>query len=71
MENLRIMKRWRNSFANLMPEAQTSLSEYWTISSTGDAVIRCGRLRLQQAVAVSSSWHWVPRAMTWRVSDLK
>ena len=21
--------------------------------------------------AVSSSWHWVPRAMTWRVSDLK
>ena len=36
-----------------------------------DAAIRCGRLRLQQAVAVSSSWHWVPRAMTWRVSDLK
>ena len=48
-----------------------SPSAYWTISSTGDAAIRCGRLRLQQAVAVSSSWHWVPRAMTWRVSDLK
>lgn len=28
-------------------------------------------LTLQQVVAVSSSWHWVPRAMTWRVSDLK
>ena len=40
MKNLRIMKHWRNSFANLMPEVQTSPSEYWTISSTGDVVIR-------------------------------
>ena len=71
MKNLRIMKLRRNSFANLMPEVPMSPSAYWTISSTGDAAIRCGRLRLQQAVAVSSSWHWVPRAMTWRVSDLK
>ena len=54
MKNLRIMKHWRNSFANLMPEVQTSPSEYWTISSTGDVVMRCGRLRLQQVVAVSS-----------------
>ena len=71
MKNLRIMKRWRNSFANLMPEAPMLPSVYWTILSTGDAVIRCGRLLLQQVVAVSSSWHWVPHAMTWRVSDLK
>ena len=63
MKNLRIMKRWRNSFANLMPEVPMSPSAYWTISSTGDAAIRCGHLRLQQAVAVLSSWHWVPRAM--------
>ena len=37
-----------------------------------DDFINWGRSNsLQQAVAVSSSWHWVPRAMTWRVSDLK
>ena len=53
MKNLRIMKRWRNSFANLMPEVPMSPSAYWTISSTGDAAIRCGRLRLQQAVEVA------------------
>ena len=41
MKNLRIMKRWRNSFANLMPEVPMSPSAYWTISSTGDAAIRC------------------------------
>ena len=34
------MKRWRNSFANLMPEVPMSPSAYWTISSTGEMCIR-------------------------------
>ena len=43
MKNLRIMKRWRNSFANLMPEVPMSPSAYWTISSTGDAAMGAAR----------------------------
>ena len=39
--------------------------------STGDAAIHCGRLLSQPAVAVSNSWHWVPRVMTWPASGSK
>ena len=31
------------------------------VLSTGDAATRCGHLLSQPAVAVSNSWHWVPR----------
>jgi len=71
MRSLQTTKRWRNWFGNSMREALMWLSAYWTISSTGDAAIRCGRLRLQQAVAVSNSWPSAQPAMTWRASGLK
>ena len=47
------------------------LWEYLTILSTGDAATRCGHLLSQPAVAVSNSWHWVPRVTTWPASGLK
>ena len=31
----------------------------------------CGRLLSQPVVAVSNSWHWVPRVTTWPASGLK
>ena len=61
MTNSSTMSRWRSWFRNSIKEVQTSLWEYWTTSSTGDAVIRCGHLLSQPVVAVSNSWHWVPR----------
>ena len=68
MRSLQTTKRWRNWFGNSMREALMWLSAYWTISSTGDAAIRCGRLRLQQAVAVSNSW---PSAQPLRYGALR
>ena len=53
--------RWKRWSKNSMKAVQTSLWEYLTILSTGDAATRCGHLLSQPAVAVSNSWHWVPR----------
>ena len=47
------------------------LAAFWTISSIGDAAIRCGRLRLQPVVAVSNSWRAVEPATIWRASGLR
>ena len=62
MRNLSTTNRWRSWFRNSTQAAQTSSWECWTTSSTGDAATRCGRLLSQPVVAVSNSWHWVPRA---------
>ena len=50
---------------------QTSLSEFSMTLSTGDAATRCGRLPSLPVVAVSNSWHWVPRVMTWPASGFE
>ena len=71
MRSLQTMKRWRNWFGNLMQEVPTWPSAYWTISLIGDAVTHCGRLRLQQVVAVSNLWPSVQPAMIWHASGLK
>ena len=71
MRSLQTTKRWRNWFGNLMPAALMWLSAFWTISSIGDAAIRCGRLRLQPVVAVSNSWPSVQPATIWRASGFE
>ena len=63
MMNSSIMNHWKSWSKNLMPEERMFFSGFWTIWSTGDAAIHYGRLLSQPAVAVSNSWHWVPRVM--------
>ena len=52
MTNSSTMSRWRSWFRNSIKEVQTSLWEYWTTSSTGDAVIRCGSPRQADMIMV-------------------
>ena len=53
MRSLQTTKRWRNWFRELNAGgANVAIGVTWTISSIGDAAIRCGRLRLQPAVGV-------------------
>ena len=70
MRSLQTMKRWRNWFGNLMQEVPTWPSAYWTISLIGDAVTHCGRLRLQQVVAVSARFGFEVARASPRQADM-